>query len=138
MVTVKVTRSSLPTFFSRIWGNAGNTVSATATAEAFNPSASDVNTNGAPTGSVTPVQPSCVKPWMVPNRNPGSGTCAGAACPNFVTLANGSILNSGIFPTNPTGVIGETFTLFADCLPGSPCVRPGAPYSRKRMWRREP
>ena len=38
MVTVQLTRASLPTFFSRIWGNAGNSVSATATAEAFNPS----------------------------------------------------------------------------------------------------
>jgi uncharacterized membrane protein len=38
MVTLKVTRAGLPTFFSRIWGNTGNSVSATATAEAFNPS----------------------------------------------------------------------------------------------------
>ena len=38
VVTVVVQRAGLPTFFSRIWGNAGNNVSATATAEAFNPS----------------------------------------------------------------------------------------------------
>src|ERR1700758_5676057 len=38
LVTVKVTRSGLPTFFSRIWGNTANSVSATATAEAYNPS----------------------------------------------------------------------------------------------------
>src|SRR5215471_12052008 len=30
IVTVQVTRASLPSFFSRLWGNAGNTISATA------------------------------------------------------------------------------------------------------------
>src|ERR1035438_3465862 len=59
VITVKVTRSSLPTFFSRIWGNSGNSVSATATAEVFNPSASNAYTS-----IITPVQPSCVKPWI--------------------------------------------------------------------------
>jgi hypothetical protein len=80
LVTVLVRRGGLPTFFSRIWGNTGNTVSATATAEAFNPSASDLAS-----GTVTPVQPSCVKPWMVPNQNPINTTCAGhvpAVCPH--------------------------------------------------------
>src|ERR1039457_1540555 len=69
MVTVQVTRASLPTFFSRIWGNTGNTVSATATAEAFNPSNSGNVGNGT-TGTIIPVQPRCVKPWIVPNRDP--------------------------------------------------------------------
>jgi uncharacterized membrane protein len=35
-VTVNVTQGSFPAFFSRIWGNRANSVSATATAEAFN------------------------------------------------------------------------------------------------------
>jgi len=121
LVTVLVRRAGLPTFFSRIWGNTGNTVSATATAEAFNPSASSAV--GA-TGQVTPVQPSCVKPWMVPNQNPSTATCiggAGGTCPKFVNLVDGSLANPGILPANPTGVIGETFTLFADCDPGIPC-----------------
>ena len=131
LVTVHVTRSSLPTFFSRIWGSAGNSVSATATAEAFNPSASDINTNGGATGTVTPVQPSCVKPWMVPNQDPfnPSAFCntggSNPACLPFVSLADGSIQNPGIRPASPTGVIGETFTLFADCGPGSPCTLVG-------------
>src|SRR5579863_9020047 len=47
MVTVQVTRASMPTFFSRIWGNTGNSVSATATAEAYNPSNSGNVGNGA-------------------------------------------------------------------------------------------
>src|SRR6201997_3240260 len=69
LVTVKVTRSGLPTFFSRIWGNTSNTVSATATAEAFNPSNSG-NVGNQTSGTITPVRPMCVKPWVVPNQNP--------------------------------------------------------------------
>src|SRR5581483_6957175 len=44
MVTVKVTSANIPSFFSRIWGSTGSTVSASATAEAFNPS--DSGTEG--------------------------------------------------------------------------------------------
>jgi hypothetical protein len=128
MVTVQLTRPSLPTFFSRIWGNTGNSVSATATAEAFNPSASDLNTNGGPTGAVTPVQPRCVKPWIVPNRDPlnPSDTCdqGGGPCNKFVSLADGSITKPGISlnGNNATGVIGETFWLAPDCVhTGSRC-----------------
>jgi Flp pilus assembly protein TadG len=123
LVTVTITRASLPTFFSRIWGNTGNSVSASATAEVLNPSASDIVTNA----SVIPVQPSCVKPWMVPNQNPDqpSGCVGGTGsgkCNSFVTLTDGTISNQGIQPGTASGVIGETFTLFADCTPGvSPC-----------------
>lgn len=131
LVNVQVIRSSLPTFFSRIWGNTGNSVSATATAEAFNPSASDINTNGGATGTVTPVQPSCVKPWMVPNQNPNQpfncNTVSNPTpCNPFVTTTpgNGSIVNPGILPATSTGVIGSTFNLFADCNIGTTgCVR---------------
>ena len=124
LVTVKITHSSLPTFFSRIWGNPGNSVSATATAEAFNPSASDINTDGGATGVVIPVQPSCVKPLMVPNQDPWNpssacNTVGNPGCNPFVSLANGSIQSTGIRPTNPTGVIGESFTLVADCGPAA-------------------
>jgi|1186.fasta_scaffold01844_5 hypothetical protein len=125
MVTVQVRRANLPTFFSRIWGTTSNTVSATATAEAFNPSASDVNGNG-PTGTVTPVQPSCVKPWIVPNQNPlqPAITCGAGTCQPFVSTANGAIVSPGVQPNAASGVIGETFTLFADCGPGTPCSMP--------------
>src|SRR5271166_3068052 len=118
MVTVQVQRTGLPSFFSRIWGNPGNSISASATAEGFNPSASDVNGVVA-SGSVTPVQPQCVKPWIVPNLDPINPTA-----PTFVTLANGQITTPGI---NLSGlaagaVIGETFNLVADCNGfASPC-----------------
>ena len=120
VITVKVTRSSLPTFFSRIWGNSGNSVSATATAEVFNPSASNAYTS-----IITPVQPSCVKPWIVPNLDPGNpAACTGATCFPFVSLGNGAIQNPGISTATTTGVIGETFNLFADCAAGSSCALP--------------
>ncbi len=126
LVTVKVQQAGLATFFSRIWGRSGSSISATATAEVFNPSASDtVGTSGA----VTPVQPRCVKPWMVPNRDPGglpSGNgCSGLNCANFVSTADGLINRAGISlgGTSTVGVIGETFTIFADCgTAGSACI----------------
>ena len=112
-VQVKVIRQGLPTFFSRIWSRGSNSVSATATAEVFNPSNSGTI---APNG-IVPVNPRCVKPWIVPNRDPGN-----AGVP-FVSLTDGSIQNPGIqlYPGTGTGaVIGESFTLTADCKTGNP------------------
>ena len=126
LVTVKVTRSAIPTFFSRIWGNTANSVSASATAEAYNPSGTVGNETS---GTITPVQPMCVKPWVVPNQNPlipapnGSNYCPIAkptgpgACQPLVNVTDGSIANSGISleGTGTNGVIGENFWLNADC-----------------------
>ena len=61
-VTVTVKRTNLPIFFAHIFSFFGGTysgisVSATATAEAYNSSAS-----GSEAGSMIPVQPRCVKP----------------------------------------------------------------------------
>ncbi|PYX46255.1 MAG: hypothetical protein DMG79_16940 [Acidobacteria bacterium] len=132
VVNVLVTRNSLPTFFSRIWGNTGNSVSANATAEAFNPSNS-----GSVAATIIPVQPSCVKPWIVPNQDPlnpdhpgNSGNYCnmkGKSCAPLVVLADGSIQNKGITLNGnnfkSTGVIGETFWLVPDCAySGSNCT----------------
>ena len=133
LVTVQVQRTNLPSFFSRIWGYSGDSVSASATAEVFNPSASDVNTNGGAVGAVTPVQPRCVKPWFVPNQEPGGvgGACKGGTCTTFVSVANGSITSNGVSlsGSGANGVIGETFTLVADCgaTPGSCNPMPNNP-----------
>jgi Tfp pilus assembly major pilin PilA len=105
VVEVYVQQAKLPTFFARIFslipgGTFSNSgVSATAAAEAFNPSGSS---------PMIPVQPRCVKPWMVPNQDPGH-----AALP-FVDVSTGAIQKAGV---SPTGVIGETFDLFVDCGP---------------------
>jgi len=102
VVTVSLQRTNLPVFFARIFSlfgsrYSGTTVSATATAEAFNPSGSS---------PMIPVQPRCVKPWMVPNSDPVHGTNP------FIDLTTGAINNAGI---SPSGVVGETFDLSAVC-----------------------
>ena len=115
-VQVKIQSTSLPTFFARIWGKTGSTVSATATAEVFNPSNS-----GAFSGSgIIPVQPRCVKPWIVPNIDPGN-------YPNpFVSNVDGSInsASQGIRLSGATpGIVGEQFALFAGCSNAvDPCI----------------
>jgi Flp pilus assembly protein TadG len=126
VVQVYVQQAKLPTFFARIFslipgGTFSNSgVSATAAAEAFNPSSSS---------PMIPVQPRCVKPWMVPNQDPGNGSCSGT-CPTFVSASTGSLTTPG---TSPTGVIGETFSLVPDCGGSSgrrrsrPCTLANAP-----------
>jgi hypothetical protein len=113
-VQVKVVRQNLPNFFARIWNQSLSSVSATALAEAFNPSNS---ANVASAGVIT-VRPRCAKPWIVPNRDPGN-----AGLP-FVSLSDGAIQNPGVQQSG-SGVIGESFALLADCLTGNPNCRHG-------------
>jgi hypothetical protein len=109
VVQVYVQQAKLPTFFARIFslipgGTFSNSgVSATAAAEAFNPSSSS---------PMVPVQPRCVKPWMVPNQDPGNGGCSGVGCQPFVDPPTGLLKTPGV---SPSGAIGETFTLTVDC-----------------------
>jgi Flp pilus assembly protein TadG len=124
MVTVKVSQTGLPNFFSRIWSRSGNSISATATAEAFNPSDSGSSGNQT-SGTITPVQPRCVKPWVVPNLdplNPANPRGCGTNCLPFVNSTTGQIQNPGISlnGTGATGIIGETFWLVPDCIHGNP------------------
>ena len=93
-ISVTVQRTALPTFFGRVWGGAANSVTATAVAEAYNPS-----------GSAAPIQVENVKPWLIPNCDPtngGVGDCAAGG--RFVDPADGSIENNGSF-------VGKTITL---------------------------
>jgi hypothetical protein len=123
IVTVQLTRASLPTFFSRIWGNTGGQVSATATAEAYNPSNS-ANSGNQTSGTMIPVQPRCIKPWAVPNQDPQNPTACsptGTACKQFISYADGSIVNPGMTLNGSTGpgTVGETFWLEPDCKNGN-------------------
>jgi hypothetical protein len=105
IVTVHVSRTNLPTFFARIWGNRSSTVSATANAEAYNPSNSATYA-----GSMVPVQPRCVKPWIIPNLDQQTGS-------TIVGTADGSITKPGI-QLNWSGgglIIGERLTLTPFC-----------------------
>jgi hypothetical protein len=124
-VTVTVTSAKLPVFFTRVFSIvpgaktfANITTSATASAEVFNPSGSS---------PMTPVNPRCVKPWIVPNQDPGNMP------KSFVDPTTGSIQSQGVYPN---GVIGETFSLSVDCgasgrrrgrcvLNGQPKANPG-------------
>lgn len=105
MVTVTVQSANLPIFFARIFSLFGSnfsstTVSAKASAEVYNPSQSGV------LASMIPVQPRCVKPLIVANKDPGNG--------GPLVDATGTIANPGISQLG-SGVIGETFTIRADC-----------------------
>ncbi len=99
-ITVTLQVTTLPTFFAKIWGNRTATVTASATAEAYNP---------ANVQNFTPIAPKGVKPWLIANQDPIT-----TALTPFITPATGVVEN---------GVIGETFNLTADCKGGPPgCV----------------
>ncbi len=88
-ITVRVQRSALPVFFARIWGASGPTVSATATAEAYNPS-----------GGSVPLQVRGVKPWLFANCYPGATTPPlnpNCGFSEFVDPATGNLLNPSTF-----------------------------------------
>ncbi|MGC1976088.1 MAG: hypothetical protein WA671_05175, partial [Candidatus Sulfotelmatobacter sp.] len=57
--------------------------------------------------NMVPVQPRCVKPLIIPNKDPTSGSGQ-----PFVSTATGAISSQGI---SPTGAIGENFIMAADC-----------------------
>jgi Flp pilus assembly protein TadG len=120
-VKVDVVQTGLPTFFARIWSRSTSQVSATATAEVFNPSTS---LTVSPNGLVT-VTPRCVKPWIVPNRDPRNTP----ALPGpLVVRDTGLIQNGGIQPDPGTGtgaIVGEKFSLVANCQTGNPNCRHG-------------
>jgi putative Flp pilus-assembly TadE/G-like protein len=117
VVQVYVQQATLPSFFARVFslvmpgGTANSGVSATATAEVFNPSYSGTQASG-----MIPVQPRCVKPWIIPNIDPGNSS-------NPFLNPDGTIVNPGVQQLGP-GVIGETFTINADCLAGAPNCEP--------------
>jgi hypothetical protein len=94
LITVNVTRTGLPTFFARIWSRGASSVSATAKAEAYNPSGS----------STVPVQVHSVKPWLIPNCDPQTAVPVTPPClPYFVDPAANYALN------NPAAYIGQFF-----------------------------
>jgi hypothetical protein len=80
-VSVTLQRTNLPTFFARIWGTKLATVTATAIAEAYNPGNAPAN--------YPPIAPKCVKPMLIANQDPATGTplvnnATGVPGPNLV------------------------------------------------------
>jgi hypothetical protein len=108
-VTVVLQQTNLPTFFARIWGQSASTTSASATAEAYNPSNS-------PGGNFTQITPRCVKPWLVGNADPTNG---GA---KFIDEATGTVV------ANLATLTATPFNLQADCNSTNPgCSPPSSP-----------
>jgi Flp pilus assembly protein TadG len=127
-VTVTVQRTAahgnaLPLFFMKMFGIQTADVSATATAEAYNPSS----------GGGPPINMQDLKPWLTPNCDPNHvvPTTDSRANPNCP--ASGGDYSYIIYPPSspdagqvvfpgqePDGVVGEGFTL----KPGSPSLAP--------------
>jgi hypothetical protein len=113
----------MPTFFVKIFGITTANVSAKAVAEAYTSN-----------GSGPPVGATCVKPWLVPNCDPGNTTgtpnkLCSSGVGSFVDVLSGG-LSSTLTRSAvqaPTGPIGETLTL----KPGSPggAAAPGQYYA---------
>src|SRR5579875_1539407 len=112
-VTVTVERSTargnaLSTLFAKIFGISTADVSATATAEAYNPSG----------GNGPPVATECMKPWLIPDCDPDNkgnpGGVSGCTVKRgqkywpFIDGDTGTIINPG--SVSQGGVIGETVT----------------------------
>src|SRR5438093_8110029 len=109
-VAVTLQRTGLPIFFARIWRRAAATVTASAKAEAYNPANSQTAT-----GNYIPIEPKCVKPLLIPNKNPNSG---GAP---FITVPSGAVA---------AGLVGQPITLTSGCQSGPPstfCVPAATP-----------
>jgi hypothetical protein len=118
-VTVQITKTDLPTFFARIWGRTQVTVGASATAEAYNPSV----IQGGGAGPGLPVQPMCVKPWLLPNISPATsgdpifnaatGAIGDPALLGWESPAGGGPGGVGRLKTECSAANGGT----SDCLP---------------------
>jgi hypothetical protein len=121
-VKVLVQKANLPLFFApvmRAFFSPGASrsipVSATATAEVYNPSESLAFSA---TGQQRSVTPRCVKPWIIPNKEP---KLRGGSFLPFVD-PNGGITNPGLAPT---GLIGEQFVLRSAACTTSTSCNPG-------------
>jgi hypothetical protein len=126
-VTVQTQRTDLPTFFARIWGRTANTVTASATAEAYNPSGADAVNSGSAT---IPVAPLCVKPWLLPNIDPTQSSSTGPA----IFDSSGDILNANLvgkgWPNAPVAnpnTNGLYSLCNGDCSLGNGGITPVAP-----------
>ncbi len=120
-VTVRVQRTDLPTFFARSWGSTQLTVAASATAEAYNPSGT--NALGGPT---TPVAPTCVKPWLLPNMSPNPGPTN----PQIFDPVTGTILDTNLlgWETDPgTHLRADCTTCSTTSTPNKWSYYPGDP-----------
>jgi Putative Flp pilus-assembly TadE/G-like len=89
----------MPTFFVKIFGITAANVSASATAEAFQPS-----------GTGLPISVGCLKPWILPNCDSlhmdGTSKCGDGS--GVFLDSNGTVVHPGLYPA---GIIGEPLTV---------------------------
>ena len=100
-VTVQVGRTDLPTFFLRFWRTT-LAVSASATAEAYNPSGLSSRRHRA-----DPIAPVCVKPWLLPNLDPTQTTNNAIFDRRDGTIENFQLIGQGWPNTNPPSPNGK-------------------------------
>ena len=128
-IKVEITKSDLPAFFSRIWGNTQFAVKAVAVAEAYNPSGLTVSFSNGPR-----VAPMCVKPWLLPNLDPTTTV----PLPLFDAV-NGAIMNPSLVGKTWPDTIGAnpnpnlvglqaSCANFGDCSVGMSAPTPGQYY----------
>jgi Putative Tad-like Flp pilus-assembly len=121
-----VVQQTVPTFFMRVFGVQSESISASATAEAYNPSSTSGSTTGGSTGPNIAAQ--CVKPWLLPNCDLGApavplGPQANTNCPTaggyypYILYPPGSP-NAGQLVNSSS--LGELLTL----KPGQPNSAP--------------
>ena len=101
-------KAAVSTFFAKVFGIQTANVSATATAEAYNPS-----------GGNAPVAAECLKPFLVPNcdpthTSPGNLACATSGQGYFFNPGTGAIEHSGLYPA---GVVGMPWQLHSNAGP---------------------
>ncbi len=104
-ITVQVIRSNIPTIFAKVFGPSFETVSATAVAEAYNP-----------TGGSASTEVACVAPFLVPNCDPtNTSNGVNPGCPSEPTQSSGYFINPGSNPpstaTVEPNVTGEQWAL---------------------------
>ncbi len=106
-ITVNLQKTSLPVFFARIFGTTAASVSATATAEAYNPAFSQSNS-----GSYIPSAPKCVKPFLVPNAYADPSNPNNPSPPPFVDENTWQVNQSQQF-------LGKPIVLSSGCKNGN-------------------
>jgi len=116
-VTVTLQRTGLPIFFARIWRRAAATVTASAKAEAYNPSNSQTKT-----GNYIPITLKNIKPLLIANKD-NSGN-------PFVDITTGAVTtgetNQQIQLSPPPSCSGGPGT--------TPCVATGTTLAQGQFW----
>lgn len=102
LVSVTISRTGVPTFFAKIWGVRSTTVTASAKAEAYNPSGL-----GAASPNVQVINP---KPFALPNCNPNNTSTPGTGpCQDSLGSQKFFDDTNHYSIVSPSTVVGQSF-----------------------------